>query len=438
MFELLFGEVTVNHVLLSGFTFVTFIGLAWLFRYFIVRYIHKIVSKTATRLDDAIISALSKPIVVIVILGGIFLAGLFLPWKVSPREIFVKGVSTALWITAVYSTAAFVNAIIRWYLHDILPSRKETGMNKSILRFFQFGLATFALLVMVLVALQIWGIGSTPVTGWIFEHGWRIALLIILSLVVIVIVGEAVPRFVVSALTHRTSETDEEIRKRGATLSKVLVDTGQIVVLFISVFMLLSELNINIAPILAGVGVVGIAVGFGAQSLVKDIIAGLFIVLENQYRVGDVVKVADVAGVVENINLRRTELRDMDGIVHIVPNGEIKVASNLTREWSRVNLNISVAYGEDLDRVMAVIDRVGKELSDDPQWSPLILTPPHALRVDNFGDSGIEIKILGETKPIRQWDVMGELRRRLKKTFDEERIEIPWPHTKIYFGDSLS
>ncbi len=146
------------------------------------------------------------------------------------------------------------------------------------------------------------------------------------------------------------------------------------------------------------------------------------------------VKIAGISGLVEDINLRRTVLRDLDGILHSVPNGEITTASNYTKDWSRVNLNISVAYGEDLDHVMAVINRVGEELDKDPQWAPLILKAPQALRVDNLGDSGIEIKILGDTQPIKQWDVMGELRKRLKKAFDEEGIEIPWPHTKVYFG----
>jgi small conductance mechanosensitive channel len=200
--------------------------------------------------------------------------------------------------------------------------------------------------------------------------------------------------------------------------------------------MILSELQIDIAPILAGAGVVGIAIGFGAQSLVKDLVAGLFIIIENQYRVGDVVRIADVAGIVESINLIKTVLRDLDGVVHIVLNGEIRVASNFTKDWSRVNLNVSVAYGEDLDHVISVINRVGKELAEDPEWAPLILKAPQVLRVDNLGDSGVEIKILGDTKPIRQWDVMGELRRRLKNAFDKEGIEIPWPHTKVYFGNT--
>ena len=249
--------------------------------------------------------------------------------------------------------------------------------------------------------------------------------------------GRAVSATIKPAVARqRTGQTEVDIQKRVDTLSGVIVTSGQVLIIIVATFMILSELGINIAPVLAGVGVVGIAIGFGAQSLVKDIIAGIFIVAENQYRVGDVVKIADIGGLVEEINLRRTVLRDLDGIVHVVPNGEIRVASNLTKDWSRVNLNISVAYGEDLDRVIAVINRVGKELTEDPVWAPLILKAPQALRVDNLGDSGIEIKILGDTQPIKQWDVMGELRKRLKKAFDEEGIEIPWPHTKVYFGGS--
>jgi small-conductance mechanosensitive channel len=160
-------------------------------------------------------------------------------------------------------------------------------------------------------------------------------------------------------------------------------------------------------------------------------VSGFFILMENQYGIDDVVTVAGVSGQVQEVNLRRTVLRDLDGTLHSVPNGEIRVASNLTRAWSRVNLNVSVAYGEDLDKVIDVINRVGKALAEDADFAPLIITAPQVLRVDGFGESGVEIKILGDTKPIRQWDVMGELRKRLKKAFDEEGIEIPFPHRVI-------
>jgi small-conductance mechanosensitive channel len=201
--------------------------------------------------------------------------------------------------------------------------------------------------------------------------------------------------------------------------------------------MILDEVGVAVAPVLAGFGIAGVAIGFGAQYLIRDLIAGIFIILENQYRVGDVVRVADIGGLVEEITLRKTVLRDLDGICHHVPNGEIKTASNFTRHFARVNLNVSVGYGTDLDHAISVIDRVGKELATDEKWRDVIKSPPKALRVDNLGDSGIDIKILGDVKPMEQWAVMGELRLRLKKAFDAEGIEIPWPHTKVYFGNPL-
>jgi moderate conductance mechanosensitive channel len=135
--------------------------------------------------------------------------------------------------------------------------------------------------------------------------------------------------------------------------------------------------------------------------------------------------------------LRKTVLRDLDGIVHHVPNGEIRVASNFTRHFARVNLDVSVAYDTDLDHAISVINRVGQELAEDENWRPMIKTPPQVLRVNKLGDSGIDIKIVGDVKPMQQWAVMGQLRLRLKKAFDAEGIEIPWPHTKVYFGSPL-
>ena len=212
---------------------------------------------------------------------------------------------------------------------------------------------------------------------------------------------------------------------------------GRVAILVIVLLMLLSEVGIDIGPVLAGFGIAGIAVGFGAQYLIRDLIAGVFVTMENQYRVGDVARIADIAGLVEEITLRKTVLRDLDGIVHHVPNGEIRVASNYTRHFSRVNLNVSVAYGTNLDHAISVINRVGQELAEDKDWSKRMVKAPQVLRVDSLGESGIDIKILGDVKPLEQWAIMGELRLRLKKAFDNEGIEIPWPHTKVYFGNAL-
>ncbi|MBU2220830.1 mechanosensitive ion channel family protein, partial [Patescibacteria group bacterium] len=200
-----------------------------------------------------------------------------------------------------------------------------------------------------------------------------------------------------------------------------------ILVWIIALMMLLSEFGIAIGPILAAAGVVGLALGFGGQYLIRDLISGIFILLENQYRTGDVVCFDTTCGLVEHLSLRMTTLRDLDGTVHHVPHGEIHTVSNLSKGFSRVNLNIGIGYSSKLDHVIEVVNRVGKELAEDPVWKTQILKAPEFLRVEEFADSAIIIKILGETLPIKQWDVAGELRMRLKIAFDAEGIEIPFP-----------
>jgi small conductance mechanosensitive channel len=230
----------------------------------------------------------------------------------------------------------------------------------------------------------------------------------------------------------------EEVEQRRETLSGISSQIAAVVIWIVAAFMILSEIGVNIGPLLAAAGVIGIAVGFGAQSLIRDMLNGFFILMEDQFAVGDWVTVAGVSGAVENIGLRRTVLRDLDGVCHTVPNGEIRTASNWTKDWGGVNLNISVAYGEDLDHAIEVINRVCREMAMEEYWRFRLLSTPQVVRVDNLGDSGIDIKILGQTKAEYQWQVMGELRKRIKKTFDEEGIEIPWPHMKVYFGEAAS
>jgi len=279
----------------------------------------------------------------------------------------------------------------------------------------------------------------TQILDWLLKHGIRILIIVVIALVLYFLLRHFIPIIVRRTVEGTMKDHPETaITKRANTLNIIFIDIGIVIIAAISVFMILSEIGVNVGPALAGLGVLGVAVGFGAQSLIKDLFNGILILLENQFGVGDVVKIAGVIGTVEDLTLRRTVLRDLDGIVHSVPNGDIDIASNYTKEWSRVNLNISVGYGEDLDRVIEVINRVGADLSKDPEWAPMILKAPQVLRVDELGDSGIDIKILGETKPLCQWGVKGELRLRLKRAFDAEGIEIPWPHMKVFFGDLLS
>jgi len=275
------------------------------------------------------------------------------------------------------------------------------------------------------------------VVTWLIEHGIPILIIVAVGAVLWFALNKFLPPVVGRLMATTKGESKEGIKKRRDTLVGVLTGIGRIFIVIVVIMMILPELGVDIVPLVAGLGIAGFALGFGAQYLIRDLIAGIFIILENQYRVGDVVRVADIGGLVEEITLRKTVLRDLDGIVHHVPNGEIKTASNFTRHFARVNLNVSVAYDTDLDHAISVINRVGKELADDKNWRKVIKSPPQVLRVDNLGDSGIDIKILGDVEPIQQWAVMGELRLRLKKAFDAEGIEIPWPHTKVYFGNPL-
>ncbi|TET49567.1 MAG: mechanosensitive ion channel family protein [Dehalococcoidia bacterium] len=293
-------------------------------------------------------------------------------------------------------------------------------------------------IAIVLSREGIYNVITVPmVQMWFLEHGTRVVIILLVGFVLWYALRRFLPPLVQRSMAKpKRGESREGMKKRADTIQYVFMGLGKILIILLIAFMILSELNVSIGPILAGLGVAGIAVGFGAQYLIRDLIAGVFILMENQYRVGDVARVADIAGLVEDITLRKTVLRDLDGIVHHVPNGEIKVASNFTRHFSRVNLDVSVSYGTDLDHAISVINRVGQELTEDPDWKWRIRTTPQVLRVNKLGDSGIDIKILGDVKPLEQWNIMGELRYRVKKAFDAEGIEIPWPHTKVFFGNS--
>ncbi len=267
------------------------------------------------------------------------------------------------------------------------------------------------------------------ISDWLAGDGARILAIIGVAIVIDFALHRIIPRALRLAVERQMKDMpEEEIDQRANTLASVFTGSGRLILLLVALLTLLPLAGINIAPLLAGAGIIGIALGFGAQSMVKNVLSGIFILLDNQYSKGDVVSLAGVTGLVEEVGLRRTVLRDLDGSVHYVPNGEIIVGSNLSQEYSRVNLDVGVSYSEDLDHVMRVIDRVGEEMAADGEWGQYIISPPKSLRVNDFGDSGIEIKILGDTMPIQQWAVMGELRRRLKKAFDEEGIEIPYPH----------
>lgn len=274
------------------------------------------------------------------------------------------------------------------------------------------------------------------IMNWLVEHGSRIVLILALSIIAWIMLKKLMPSIIRRAVVHYgQGDSERGIDNRTSTLVRVYSGASKIVIFVIALFMVLSELDVPIGPVLAGFGIVGIAVGFGAQYLIRDLIAGSFIIMENQYRIGDRVKIDNIFGLVEEVNLRKTVIRDWEGMLHHIPNGAIEIATNATRRHSNVYFDVPVAYSTDLDHAIEVINRVGNELALDNDWKEQITEAPHVLRVNNFGDSGIDIKIVGEVKPHEKWAVTGELRLRLKKAFDSEGIEIPWPHTKVYFGN---
>jgi small-conductance mechanosensitive channel len=268
-----------------------------------------------------------------------------------------------------------------------------------------------------------------------------IAITVAFSWVFLVLAERFLERLVRRLIDREAAEgtarelTAAEVERRIDTVSTLAVSLVRVLVVTIAVIMVLGKFNVDVGPAVAGLGIVGIAVGFGAQSLVKDYFNGVLILVENQFAKGDVVRLAGVAGTVEDFTLRRTTLRDADGVVHSVPNGQIAVASNLTRLWAQINENVSVAYGTDIDRATAVVDDVGRAMAADPEWADRVLEAPHVVRVEALGEYGVTLKVFGAVRAEERWAAPGEFRKRLLAAFQEHGIEIPRPQRVVLATD---
>ncbi len=272
----------------------------------------------------------------------------------------------------------------------------------------------------------------------LMEAGLRLLLIGIVAYFGIRALRFGLARIETTLLTMRENVDKNPLaaEKRIKTLTGLLGTIFLTLLWVIAVVMGLDQIGLDITPIIASAGIAGLAVGFGAQNLVKDVINGFFMILENQVRVGDVAVVNGTGGLVEAISFRTITLRDLSGTVHIFPNGTVTTLANMTKDWSFYVMDIGVAYKEDTDRVSAVMKEVGKELQEDPEIGPNILEPIEIMGVDNFGESEVVIKARLKTLPIQQWMVGREYRRRLKKAFDEQHIEIPFPHRTLYMGEA--
>ncbi len=267
-------------------------------------------------------------------------------------------------------------------------------------------------------------------TQWLLNEGFHI--LIISFVAVFVRRNSKLPikRFIKSLMKAEKFSNDGERMRREETLRDIVYASLGVVIYAIAFTMILSILEINIQPLLASAGVLGVALGFGGQWLIRDVISGIFIITENQYRVGDVVTLntgsVQISGTVEDISLRLTELRDLDGQLFHVPNGIIQVAGNKSKDFAGINLDIDVAYDSDLKLVQKVVNEVGAQLAEDKEWKKHIIETPRFLRVDRFSERSVVIKIVGKTEPLKQWSVSGELRLRLNDAFREHKIKMPY------------
>jgi moderate conductance mechanosensitive channel len=349
------------------------------------------------------------------------------------------------WMAAILAMAAvFILAIViaeaaaraaRNLSQRLLGARGTGFQAMSVIKPIRLlRMATFVLTVGVLTfpALELSGVqtfvGMHPhaLATWFFESGLRIGFILLLGYSIIRVVTLSVARFE-QDLTATGSPDYLEHVKRVRTLGNLIRSTVMVAVVSMATLMILRELNLDVTPVLTGAGIVGVALGFGAQTLVKDFISGFFLILENQVRVGDVANINGTGGLVEAITLRTIVLRDSAGTVYIFPNGSINTLANLTKDFSYYVIDVQVDYSEDTDRVIALLRSIAEEMRAEPGYAPLILDAIDVLGVDKFTDNGVVIQARIKTLPLKQWVVGRELRRRLLKRFLKDGIILPKP-----------
>lgn len=266
------------------------------------------------------------------------------------------------------------------------------------------------------------------VRDWVLTSGLHIVIILLGG-----VVGYRSLRVLATrleSLIAGAAPTDEEVQ-RAKTLTRVVHSTALVAMATIAGLMILRELGLDITPLIAGAGVAGVALGLGAQTLVRDVIGGFLILLEDQFAVGDTIRVGDIGGAVEKMTLRATFLRDLEGTLHVIPNGEMRIVSNLTKNWSRAMVDLGVAYEEDIGRVVATLGKIGHELYQDEEFAFLLLEEPAVTGVEALGDWAVTVRIMVKTKPGKQWQMARELRRRIKESFEQEGIEMPYPRWEV-------
>jgi small-conductance mechanosensitive channel len=264
----------------------------------------------------------------------------------------------------------------------------------------------------------------------------KVVIILAIAIALNIFQKKMIPRVIIVGIPKVRVESRDQLAIRAKAMASIFIKIIAIIIWIISFVMVLGVIKVDITPLLATLGVASLGLGFAVQNIIRDYLQGLFIVMEDWYRIGDWVTIAGMEGEVEKVSPRRTVLREINGTMHVIPNSQIPFASNQTRDWARINLYVTVAYKEDISHVYQVINAVCQGLKDDLDFGTNLTTTPSAMRVSDLGARGVEICIRGYTKPGEQWGLTGELRKRIKNRFDQEGIEIPWPHTKVYFGNT--
>lgn len=265
---------------------------------------------------------------------------------------------------------------------------------------------------------------------WLRQSGLRILLILIFAYIAYRLLG-----LLTQYLSRQIQELDDvegsELDKRTKTIFRVVNSTGLVLILGTALLMILTELNVPVTPLLASVGFMGLALGLGAQTLVQDVISGLFILLENQYMVGDTVQIGGLSGTVEEMTLRATIIRDVLGGLHIVPNGEIRIVTNKSRQWSRALVDVSIPYEEDLDLALQTLRSIGDALAEDEEYAPMVLEPPVVTGVEGLDDWAVRLRIMVKTQPDQHFAVQRHLRRQIHLTFEDKGLDLAFPRQEV-------
>lgn len=401
--------------------------------YFFIRLaIKRLVKKTPAMMDERILVLSDHLLLPLVVFSLIYASFGLLPLSNAYKKIG----SQALFIVIVLFGAWYLSRIYEFLLGRAV--QKKVWLRPVWGSLLLFGVSIIGISSAWFIISKVvpergkLGMGLHRLIELFLIRGGRVLLILALLFVAIQFLKMACHRMRV--LMEGIAPSIER-QKRAQTLSGIVYAVGCALMLVIGILLVFRELGLDMAPFIATAGIGGLAVGFGAQSLVKDVISGFFILLEDQVRVGDVVNIADKGGYVESVGLRIIKLRDFDGSLHIVPNGSISTVTNMTKGFSYYLMNVPVAYKEDVDEVMEILKEVGKELRQDSAFERDILDDLEVVGVDNFADSAVEIAVRIKTLPIRQWVVGRELRRRIKKAFDAHDIEMPFPHMTLFIGE---